>query len=115
MLYSTKVKLFPWIPNFVVKFITTKALVEVRILDLCDVIVGNNSVITAYCVPKEMKVVVNNALNFAQKVLITIHHSQQHGSRKRQKQRLRRVRAKVCTWPRHTHRARHCLLVLIRL
>lgn len=30
MLYSTKVKLFPWIPSFVVSFITTKALVEVR-------------------------------------------------------------------------------------
>lgn len=28
VLYSTKVKLFPWIPNIVVKFITTKALVE---------------------------------------------------------------------------------------
>lgn len=28
ILYSTKIKLFPWIPNFVVKFITTKALVE---------------------------------------------------------------------------------------
>jgi hypothetical protein len=30
VLYSTKVKLFPWIPNFVVTFITTRALVEVR-------------------------------------------------------------------------------------
>ena len=28
VLYSTKVKLFPWIPNLVVNFITTKALVE---------------------------------------------------------------------------------------
>ena len=31
VLYSTRVKLFPWIPSFVVKFITTKALVEVSI------------------------------------------------------------------------------------
>lgn len=28
VLYSTKVKLFPWIPEFVVKFLTSKALVE---------------------------------------------------------------------------------------
>jgi hypothetical protein len=28
VLYSTKVKLFPWIPEFIVKFLTSKALVE---------------------------------------------------------------------------------------
>lgn len=28
ILYSTKVKLFPWIPEFIVKFLTSKALVE---------------------------------------------------------------------------------------
>jgi hypothetical protein len=28
VLYSTKVKLFPWIPEFVVNFLTKKALVE---------------------------------------------------------------------------------------
>ena len=28
VLYSTNVKLFPWIPNIIVNFITSKALVE---------------------------------------------------------------------------------------
>lgn len=28
MLYSTKVKLFPWIPEFIVNFLTSKALIE---------------------------------------------------------------------------------------
>jgi hypothetical protein len=32
LLYSCKVKLLPWIPEFVVSFLTTKALTEVIML-----------------------------------------------------------------------------------
>lgn len=31
LLYSTKIKLFPWIPEFIVGFLTSKALGEVRL------------------------------------------------------------------------------------
>ena len=39
VLYSTKVKLFPWIPNFIVTFITTKALVEVIMIKWNDFLI----------------------------------------------------------------------------
>lgn len=28
LLYSTKIKLFPWIPEFIINFLTSKALLE---------------------------------------------------------------------------------------
>jgi len=52
LLYSTKVKLFPWIPEFVVNFLTSKALTEV----------GIQSKSTIYLLFKPVIVVVGYAL-----------------------------------------------------